>query len=502
MLQEFRKMEATANRSSAMESGDHFKNGTSLKNHTSKEKYFLYGNLKKVSFILFAIIGFNFGISVNAQNMQESVYNDGKALVFLAKETVPYYRSCNGCGDGENKKAYQLVFENISDQTITIKYCYKSVLYNCDDDFVKDKTTYREKTLKAREKSHESGYIENTKMCHYYYVDSFSVIYVSDGSSLSSNSETQQSSTSTPNYNTPQLSPQSLQNTEIQRETGYKCPDRVNGICITEDIGGVTAEPIKWNHDANSAQVNFTNYNNSVVTVVYEVTSSKGISGGVPVYTDTERGTVVLRKDESKAVNIQGGHHVSTKLVVRNLHQSQTQTEPQTEQIRSQIQSPLQSLQNTEIPGKKVELNKSASDYAHVNIQEIFQLMPETAEMQRKLKQRQEQITAELSAIENRYNTLLGEYQNNQGNWSEPVLSIKLKELQSVAESYEKHKQSSQENIQKMQADLVKPIEEKIKNAIQMVGDENNFSWIFDMSILLYAGGIDATSLVKQKLGI
>ena len=112
-----------------------------------------------------------------------------------------------------------------------------------------------------------------------------------------------------------------IQNDGKTNPTEDKCPDRVNGICITEDIGGVTAEPIKWNHDptVNSAQVKFTNYNNSVVTVAYEVISSKGISGGVPVYTATESGTVVLRKDESRAVNIQGGHNVSTKLVVRKL---------------------------------------------------------------------------------------------------------------------------------------------------------------------------------------
>ena len=140
--------------------------------------------------------------------------------------------------------------------------------------------------------------------------------------------------------------------------------------------------------------------------------------------------------------------------------------------------------------------------YAYIDTQEIFKLMPETIEMQRKLAQRQEQITAELSSIENQYNSLLNEYQNYHKNWSENVLSTKQKELQSIAESYEKYRQNSTENIQIMQNELVKPIEEKIKNAIQTVGFENDFLFIFDVSALLYVNGIDANRLVKQKLGI
>ncbi len=43
---------------------------------------------------------------------------------------------------------------------------------------------------------------------------------------------------------------------------------------------------------------------------------------------------------------------------------------------------------------------------------------------------------------------------------------------------------------------------QKIQDAIKIVGDENNFLYIFNVSFLLFTDGIDATPLVKQKLGI
>lgn len=69
------------------------------------------------------------------------------------------------------------------------------------------------------------------------------------------------------------------------------CPYRINGICVSEDIGGVDARIVY--HD-NCTWVVFTNYNNFRVTVLYEVGESYGFSHGLYHTTDGTTGTIVL----------------------------------------------------------------------------------------------------------------------------------------------------------------------------------------------------------------
>ena len=69
--------------------------------------------------------------------------------------------------------------------------------------------------------------------------------------------------------------------------TKEECPFSINGICITEDVGGVDLIFVK--EDSNNYESNnyakFTNYNSKRVTVTYEIS----------LYDETTaRGTIVL----------------------------------------------------------------------------------------------------------------------------------------------------------------------------------------------------------------
>jgi outer membrane protein len=65
--------------------------------------------------------------------------------------------------------------------------------------------------------------------------------------------------------------------------------------------------------------------------------------------------------------------------------------------------------------------------------------------------------------------------------------------------------QSAQENMRKKEAELLKPIIEKAKNAISQVAKEAGYSYVFDSSTsgFLYKPESDnVIALVKKKLGI
>nr|HMU05608.1 OmpH family outer membrane protein [Saprospiraceae bacterium] len=65
--------------------------------------------------------------------------------------------------------------------------------------------------------------------------------------------------------------------------------------------------------------------------------------------------------------------------------------------------------------------------------------------------------------------------------------------------------QSSQQKIYEKSEELLKPIQDKVNQAIKDVAAENGFLYIFDSSqgLVLYADPTaDASKLVKAKLGI
>ena len=85
--------------------------------------------------------------------------------------------------------------------------------------------------------------------------------------------------------------------------TKEDCAYRINGICSTEDIGGVDVEFDAVRNDAIYAV--FTNYNSFTVTVLYEVGHNHiPYSGIVEEDGTTKTGSIVLKSGGSKRVKI------------------------------------------------------------------------------------------------------------------------------------------------------------------------------------------------------
>lgn len=76
---------------------------------------------------------------------------------------------------------------------------------------------------------------------------------------------------------------------------GDDCPYRLNGICITEDVGGVDTEIVYANDGIWAV---FMNYNSFPVTVIYLIRNSRDER-----YEKT--GTIVLGSEDSKKIKIE-----------------------------------------------------------------------------------------------------------------------------------------------------------------------------------------------------
>jgi len=87
------------------------------------------------------------------------------------------------------------------------------------------------------------------------------------------------------------------------------------------------------------------------------------------------------------------------------------------------------------------------------------------------------------------------------------IRDAKEKELQDLQQRIQEFQTTAQEDYQKMQSDLFKPILDKANDAIKKVAKVNGFTYIYDIGtpgIVYYSDtmSIDITSLVKKELGI
>ncbi len=149
----------------------------------------------------------------------------------------------------------------------------------------------------------------------------------------------------------------------------------------------------------------------------------------------------------------------------------------------------------------------NAQKFGVVNSQEIIQMLPEVKEASANIEtfgaQLQKKYQQMITSLQTKYQDL--EKKQAQGEISPKQLeeeARKLKEEEGLLAQFE---QSSQQKIAEKQGTLMKPIMDKITEAINAVAKENGYTYIFDGSVgfVLYADETsDVSDLVKGKLGL
>lgn len=144
--------------------------------------------------------------------------------------------------------------------------------------------------------------------------------------------------------------------------------------------------------------------------------------------------------------------------------------------------------------------------FGHINSNELIALMPERTKAQTELQeyasQLEEQLTVMQTELENKYNV----YLKQESTYNDIVKETKQQELQDLQTRIQEFQGSAQTRYQKKESELIQPIIDKANNAIQVVGKENGFTYIFDVGagavVYFSENSIDILSLVKANLGI
>ncbi len=140
-----------------------------------------------------------------------------------------------------------------------------------------------------------------------------------------------------------------------------------------------------------------------------------------------------------------------------------------------------------------------------VSAQEILMQMPELDSVQTELQKVEQRLISDMEASQKEYTAKIQEYQQNLDSYTKTMREQKEKDLQSMNARMQEFQGVAQQEMQEQQQILMKPIQEKLMNAIKKVGIDNNFVFVFDKASALYISEtqvVDATALVKAELGI
>lgn len=156
--------------------------------------------------------------------------------------------------------------------------------------------------------------------------------------------------------------------------------------------------------------------------------------------------------------------------------------------------------------GIQTTVKAQAQKFGHVDSSEILQLLPERATAEKAFQNYMVELDKELQNMAGEYQSKLADYQSNQATMSALVKQSKEKELSDLGQRIQEYQSNAEVEAQKKQVELMEPLIKKVQDAVNAVGKEQGFTYIFDKSIgaVVYLGdsAIDITNDVKKKLGL
>lgn len=153
-------------------------------------------------------------------------------------------------------------------------------------------------------------------------------------------------------------------------------------------------------------------------------------------------------------------------------------------------------------------LSAAAQKFGTVDIDQVLQVMPEVADMQRQITEASQKYEAEFQKLIEEVNKLYTEFQTIADDPATPqtIKERRMQEIQDRQQKVEQFRNTATQDLQRQQEQLMGPIQARLTDAIKAVGQEGAFTFIFpnDPSLVLYQGTdvVDVTATVKAKLGI
>ena len=147
------------------------------------------------------------------------------------------------------------------------------------------------------------------------------------------------------------------------------------------------------------------------------------------------------------------------------------------------------------------------SKFGYVSYKEIVTALPEYSIVNAHLDDLQAKYEAEIERSEREFNQKYTDFIEEQSQFPDNIRIKRHKELQELMEKAMAFKNEINDAMREARHEMMKPLHDKVNEAVMKVCIEGNYDYILDMDDRTYIAinpqsGTDVTSLVKQELGM
>jgi len=148
---------------------------------------------------------------------------------------------------------------------------------------------------------------------------------------------------------------------------------------------------------------------------------------------------------------------------------------------------------------------KAQTKIGYVNFEAVLQQMPEFKTVQTTLDTYQKQFIDQINAMQTELQSKGQEYQKTQATMTDAIRTTKQAELQDIQTRIQNLNQSAQQQVEAKSNELVKPLSDKARTAIEAVAKEKGYTYVINSNqtqLIVSPPGDDLMAAVKLKLGL
>lgn len=145
-----------------------------------------------------------------------------------------------------------------------------------------------------------------------------------------------------------------------------------------------------------------------------------------------------------------------------------------------------------------------AQKFAVINTQQLMESMPDIKTVNEQLEVANKKYQDEFTKLQEEFQKKFEEFQALDESTPKSIKDRRMQEMQEQENRIQQFRETAAQDLQKQQQQLMAPIQEKVVKAIQAVGAEGNYTFVFENMMPLYTGTdvTDITDTVKARLGI
>jgi len=144
------------------------------------------------------------------------------------------------------------------------------------------------------------------------------------------------------------------------------------------------------------------------------------------------------------------------------------------------------------------------SKVAHIDTQQLIGQMPEVVAAQKQLEELEKTYTNQIESTYKEFQTKAQSYSADAANQTDVTNQARQKELETMQQNINQYRETAAQDLQKKQVEMMRPLYDKAKTAIEKVASAQGFDYVLDATAggsVIMAKGKDLMSDVKAELG-